>query len=274
MPRNYEVSSISYPGTDRPNEDSLLIDTDSCLLAVFDGASSITPDLYDGQTGAYIASHIAAEVFAKTAGDFRAKAEAATNAIEAAHQKYQVDVSQIPNRFMTTVAAARVGDAEVELFQLGDSVPVVAYRNGQVETPLIYNDQDADIMRRWRTLADAGRTGIRQLVAENVLELRGNANRTFGVLNGDPAYANFIQSKTLKISDVATILLLTDGLFMPKSDPNEPENWQAIYDLYTAGGLEALYAKVREVEDSDPELQIYPRYKLHDDATAIAIDFI
>ena len=61
-------------------------------------------------------------------------------------------------------------------------------------------------------------------------------------------------------------------MFIPKADPDAEEDWDYYGRLYLEGGLDKMYDAVREKENSDPESIKYPRYKLHDDATAIAID--
>ena len=78
---------------------------------------------------------------------------------------------------------------------------------------------------------------------------------------------------TLLLVGVRLILLLTDGMFLPKPDPNAPEDWKALIDIYHRGGLQGIVNEVRFLEAIDPTLDTYPRYKLHDDATAIALEF-
>ena len=61
-------------------------------------------------------------------------------------------------------------------------------------------------------------------------------------------------------------------MYIPKADPDGAEDWEYCVQLYQRGGLDALYDAVRKKENSDPELIRYPRFKLHDDASAVAID--
>jgi len=62
-------------------------------------------------------------------------------------------------------------------------------------------------------------------------------------------------------------------MFIPKEDPDGEDDWNYYAQLYKEGGLKRIYSIVRELEKSDPELIKYPRYKLHDDASGVAVDF-
>ncbi len=78
---------------------------------------------------------------------------------------------------------------------------------------------------------------------------------------------------TILLDEVETILLLTDGMFIPKANPDAEENWNDYAAHYHESGLDGLFRFVRETEASDPSLTVYPRFKLHDDSSAVAIDF-
>jgi hypothetical protein len=111
------------------------------------------------------------------------------------------------------------------------------------------------------------------MITEDVVQLRRSGNIAYGTLNGDGASSKFMQASTIDLSEVASIVIITDGMFIPKEDPDGEDDWNYYAQLYKEGGLEKIYSVVRELEKSDPELTKYPRYKLHDDASGVAIDF-
>src|ERR1035437_96341 len=270
-----QVTQLSHNGVRTFNEDAVLVNEESMLFGVFDGASSLNSYLTtDGKTGGYVASNIAKTVFNNSTEDLKTTSIAANSAIEQAQIDGQIDIANNVNRFATTAAVARLLDNRGELLQVADSVAVVIYKNGHTEVPLGYHDQDIEIMRKWRQLADQGMSDIHNVVADDVISLRESANITYGVLNGDERAENFIGSTAISLANVATILLLTDGMYIPKADPDAPEDWNAYARLYQTGGLEEIYDMVRVKELTDPGLDKYPRYKLHDDASGVALDFI
>ncbi|MEK9196663.1 MAG: protein phosphatase 2C domain-containing protein [Patescibacteria group bacterium] len=269
-----KITQLSHSGIRPLNEDKVLVDEQAGVFGVFDGASSLDSYLSpDGKTGAYIASNIAADTFMGAEESLEKTALLANKNIEDIHKKAGVDVTKSASRFATTVAVIRINEDEVELLQMGDSIVLVVYKDGRVDVPLGYHDHDVDIMRLWRQLADEGRTNIRDIVADDVIKLRESANIAYGSLNGDEKVKNFLKTTTINAQDIATIIILTDGMYIPKTDPESVEPWDYYAQLYQEGGLDKIYNTVREIENSDPDLIKYPRYKIHDDASAVAIEF-
>jgi serine/threonine protein phosphatase PrpC len=267
------VTHLSYRGVRPLNEDKVLVNEKQRVFGVFDGASSIDSYLSpDGKTGAYMAAAISASTFNGMKKGLYETALLANDSIEAAHKAANIDVSKNVNRFGTTAAVVKIEVNSAELLAVGDSVIVVMKKDGRAEAPLGYFDHDLKIMRRWRKLADTGATNIREIVANQVINLRESANKAYGMLNGDKKVKDFIRVTSINLDDVDTILLLTDGMYIPKADPDLEENWNHYARLYREGGLSKIYNTVRQIEESDPNLIKYPRYKFHDDASGVAID--
>lgn len=251
----------------------MLVNETKKIFGVFDGASSLGNYLsLNGKTGAYIASNIASETFAFTDKNLKQTALEANSNIEKIHQEAGIDLGSNINRFGTTAAVVRLRDDKAELLQIGDSVIIFIYKDGHTDVPLGYHDHDLDVMRHWRKLADNGVREIRQSIKNDLLKLREEANSVYGLLNGDSKARSFIKIKTVNIENVATILVLTDGMYIPKENPESDEDWHYIAKLYREGGLDKIYETVRQIEETDPGLIKYPRYKIHDDASGVAID--
>ncbi len=269
-----QLTSITHRGVRELNEDALLINEAHNIFGVFDGASSLDNFLSDdGKTGAYIASRLAAETF-RTGIDLKTAALKANSNIQAVYERLDIDVADNVNRFGTTAAVVRIARDRVEILQIGDSIVMFILKDGSVVLPLGYHDHDLEVMRRWRKLADQGKKDIRKIVASKVVELRRQANKDYGMLNGNESLKNFITTTETELTNIRTVILLTDGMFLPKQNPDEDEDWSELARLYLDDGLEGIYERVRSLEKSDPDLLIYPRYKLHDDASAIALDFV
>ncbi len=265
-----QIDFIADKGT--RNEDTFVVNAKRGLFAVFDGASSLVPYRDSlGRTGAKIAADIAHDTFISSSDDLLATALQVNQRIDLAHRVADIDTSTPVNRFATTVAAAQFHDKTIDILQNADSLAIVEFLDGSVSVPLGYNDQDLEIMRKWRTLADKGETNIRPLVQKDVEALRNNSNKTFGVLNGDQRAAEWLKTMQVERSRVRSILLITDGLLLPKPDPDAQEDWSLYISVCKKSGLKGLLDMVRKTEDSDPNLTTYPRYKIHDDATGIFV---
>lgn len=273
MITNVKIEYLSEQGV-RNNEDTFLVDEGRGLFAVFDGASALVR--FGGQTdktGALIAAETARNVFARSNASLIKLALLANAAIESAHHKNGIDTSDPLNRFACTVAAVQLTDGVASLLQSSDTLIITEDRSGNVTLPLGYTDGDLAIMKKWRLLADAGHKNIRALVDDDVKSLRRTANKTYGVLNGDPAVHGFLRTAALPLRDIASILIISDGMFIPKEDPGEEEDWGEHLRLCKESGLDGLLRHVRSLENTDPSLTRYPRYKLHDDATGIFVRF-
>lgn len=267
------VTSISHKGIGDLNEDYVLVDDESQLFGVFDGVSSLNGYLSsDNKTGGFIAAKTAAQAFSSLKGGLKNIALEANLRIQQAQTKAGFDTRNNAYRFGCTAAVVRLKDNLAELLQVGDSVILFIQKDGNVKAPLGYHNHDQNIMRKWRKLADMGVKNIRRELEADMISLRNSANVSYGVLNGDPRLADLVQTVTEPINDVAKILLLTDGMYLPKEDPDVNENWLNLVRIYREGGLDLVYKSVRKIETSDPELIKYPRYKLHDDASGVAIE--
>lgn len=269
------ITHINEIGIRKINEDRIVVDTTRNVFGVFDGASSVVPyTSLDGKTGGYIAASVAADTFANSNLALDATALLANERLAKVQSDANIDVSKNANRFGTTAAAVKVNDNTIDLLQIGDSIVIVADAAGNATVPLGYYDHDIVAMRKWRRFADEGHQNIRELVWDDIVAQREAANHDYGVLNGDERLKGHLKTTSIALGNIATILILTDGMFLPKADPDSYDNWNAYIDVYRESGLNGLFRHVRDIEDTDPTLTKYPRFKLHDDSSAIAIDFI
>jgi serine/threonine protein phosphatase PrpC len=268
------VTSLNEIGIRDINEDRILVDETKRVFGVFDGASSLVPYTSpDAKTGGYLAASVAADTFASSDLALKATALQANGRIQKIQSEAGIDLSTNVNRFGTTAAVVKVHDDTAELLQVADSIIIVIDDTGNATVPLGYFDQDAATLRKWRQFADQGKQNLRELVWDDLLRQREAANINYGALNGDERIKNHIHTTTISLENVATILLLTDGMFLPKANPDEDENWNDYVNCYERSGLDGLFKLVRDTEREDPTLVKYPRFKLHDDASGIALDF-
>ena len=117
------------------------------------------------------------------------------------------------------------------------------------------------------------RKNIRELVQEDVKINRDRMNEEFGGINGEEKFLKFIKSGEEPLDRVKHIIIFTDGLIIPKENPDAADDFGKFVELFLDGGLKKVLKYVRDLERDDPECWKYPRYKQYDDIAAISISF-
>ncbi|TSC60899.1 MAG: hypothetical protein Athens041674_951, partial [Parcubacteria group bacterium Athens0416_74] len=269
------VDHLLDKGVGKMNEDAIFIgDT---KFGVFDGASSL--DGYideEGRTGGYLAANIAKETFAGSNTDIVTTALEANRKIGNAMTAKSIDISRKESTWCSTMAVVDIDatNKRFEWAQIADALILVIKKDGTHQV-LIRDDydHDRDIMILWKEMADNRIDEIRLKLQNHLVELRRTANVKYGVLNGDPNAANFLRKGSESLEGVAHILLFTDGMIPPKTDPTALDDFSELVKWYLEGGLSNVRNHIREIEESDPNCWRYPRFKKSDDIGAIAINF-
>ncbi|HEY4964517.1 MAG TPA: protein phosphatase 2C domain-containing protein [Candidatus Saccharimonadales bacterium] len=279
------IDLISEQGNPaKNNEDSIFADADRGIAGVFDGASDVvgfkTPD---GMTGGAVASRIAASTLetSSTEQTLTDIIMIANGHIDAIQREFDLDPNSKEARFCTTGAIARArttesGEKVIDLLQIADSVAIVTRDDGSVEVPLGLYDQDEESMQLWTQMTAEGMTAEQILKDERmqaqIKSKRSESNVTYGVLNGEADAAEFVRTTTIPAEGVSKVILLSDGLFIPKENPSGEDSWDEIARLESEGGIKAVLDYVRSIESTDPDCIRYPRFKQHDDASGAVLD--
>ena len=275
---NTAVVSVAPSGRG-VNEDSFIVNQGGGMYAVLDGATGLAPDVPGlPTTGAKMASQIVGQFLPEMSeGDsFAEEILRASQFLEHEMVRYGVPLEK-NRRWGTTVAAIRLLEAGIDWVTVGDSVIVVIKRDGSFFLPggLDY-DHDGEALAQHVELLRQGMTdkeAIDAIMWPIHTRVRGQANIDYGVVNGEVAVAKFIHTGVLPYDDIASVLMLTDGLFLPRPDPTTPDDWESWVSLYRERGLTGVCQTVRDLQTADPNCLRYPRLKPQDDATAVAIEF-
>lgn len=100
-----------------------------------------------------------------------------------------------------------------------------------------------------------------------------DSNITYGIVNGEEEFVRFIHKGEEILENVEHIVIFTDGLIIPKENPEDSDDFNTFVKLFLEGGLKSIRDYVRDLEKDDPECWKYPRYKQYDDIAAISISF-
>lgn len=256
----------------KKDEDTYLIGKN--IFGVFDGTNSVSK-FFDksGISGGLIAPIIAKDEFAKNNGPLKEIAVRANRKIRKRMIDEKIDVSKKINLWCTTAAVVRIKGKTFDWLQISDSLTLIIFKDDSYK--LLSEDYDHDfiVMRLWKKLALEKRENIRELVQETQISARKKANETWGIMNGEEEFSNFIKSGEEPLNNIKHIIIFTDGLIIPKENPEDKDDFGTFVKLFLEGGLENVKNYVRNLEKDDPKCWKYPRYKQYDDIAAISISF-
>jgi len=248
--------------------------TNGNLFGVFDGATSLSPKVYEnGSTGGFLASTIAGETFKQNNDTLKNLVNKANTAIGDAMLKRGVNLKDKQNSWSTCAAVVRLGKDSFEWVQIGDCLVLAIYEDDTHEILTNNFDHDQETLQLWKQIADKTQKPILTALKDQILKVRTLGNVTYGTLNGEKEALYFINSGTRKLKGVNHILIFTDGLFIPKTDPEERENFTLFSRLFLKGGLSHVRDFIRDLEKTDVACRKYPRFKAHDDIAAISLSF-
>jgi len=260
-----QVQTVYVQGVKDVNEDELLVGKD--IFGVFDGATGLVP-YRNGidETGGQIAARIAKKVFASSSEPLEKLAIKANTEIAYAMTQNGIDTSNAVHRWSTTAAVVRVREDVLEFTAIGDSCILGILSDGGYRLLVPYQNQDAPLLQVRKSLTSEEKR-------ERLMSLRKEANVTYGCLNGDARAERFLHTGRYEKALFDSVLIFTDGLMLPKRDALGDEDWNTFVELHRAGGLQNIVKYVRTQEKADSSCERFPRFKIHDDVAAIAINF-
>ncbi|HEX5566306.1 MAG TPA: protein phosphatase 2C domain-containing protein [Streptomyces sp.] len=161
-----------------------------------------------------------------------------------------------------TVVLARWDESAVEHLVLSDSALLVEDVDGSV-TPVL--DTRLDGLRpAARALPPARRAAY--------LEGLRNAEGGFFTAAADPAVAARAVTGTVPRERVRALAALSDGVTR-WTETFRLGDWAALLGVLREEGPRSLIARVRAAESADRGGTAFPRGKIHDDATAVLVEF-
>lgn len=216
------------------SEDSIVLNETIDVYGVFDGATPIIPFKDEqGMNGAYLASNTFKDYFSGLYRNDLSLVEgimAANRMLRAYMEKYKVNQAKYENLWSTCAAIIKIEqDGIISFAQLGDCMIIAEYLNGTIKA--LTKDTVKDISYRakaWRE--EQRKQGVKipneeyyQERTQQLIFNRSLANKKNGytVANGKKEVLNFIQHGQVNISEIKTLLMITDGLFHPKTSLEE-----------------------------------------------------
>lgn len=266
----FPVECVLEQGSGSLNEDVLL--RDGNMFGVFDGATSLNRETFaGGRTGGLLAAESAALAFRRNGASLLDLAARANRSIKEAMAEQQVVLDNKSDLWSTSAAVVRLHADRFEWCQVGDCQILVLYRDGSYRLLATPPGHDLETLCLWKQMTSKKGEPIGEVLADQILKVRQGMNIQYGVFNGEEAAMRFVRNGETALEGVSDILLYTDGLSLPRKNPEEGEDLAAFASLYRQGGLRAIRNRVRRMQQEDPACHTYPRFKNHDDIAAIAI---
>lgn len=279
MPSKYAAEIVTLQGCGHWNEDHAVThELDDQVVAVAcDGVSPLMRPTSSTESGGYQASHLATSVLAQDAmarwPDIIVRAN---RRIRGAMIRAYINPDDPTQRWGTTFLGTRVLPHALSWVFAGDGAIVIVYRDGRHKLLNTFPDFDVPTLTEWKRLTELGipREERRKRVSHLIADVRSQANKTYAILNGDPAMGPCLQFGVEEFpdDDVHSVVLLTDGAFWPTDDPLK-ENVGLWVAYYLKHGLKATLAHVRRLYEEDVAITRFLRVKHYDDATGVAITF-
>lgn len=158
--------------------------------------------------------------------------------------------------------------------QLGDCI-LLEKRNGQwtqITIDKIKPYDEIDINYIHQLLAPQGiglkdKNSVAEAVDYMLEKRQEKLNKKYGVFNGAPEVAEFIDSGQRSLKGVEALCLVCDGFEHPvKGFVKSAERIEEV-------GFKAYFKEIKSLYDADPDFTKLPRFKHMDDSTGIFIQF-
>jgi serine/threonine protein phosphatase PrpC len=265
------IEQLFDQGSSPLNEDNLA--SAGNLFGVFDGASSLVPDLYQGKTGAWWAAHLVSSEFAKNDASLFELGSRANRKLQLEMTAAGVATSDPLQCWSTSAAVCRLQEDSVEWLQSGDCQILALCVDGECKLLTPYHNHDRSTLQQLRQLIEQNDPEPGRKLRPQIERVRRQMNQTYGVLNGESAALDFLQLGSHALEGICHLLIFTDGLFPPEEDPAGQPDFSWLAEHYRQGGLDQVKQEIRRLEGDDPDCRRYPRFKQHDDIAAMAISF-
>ena len=273
-PRFLVNEALLEQGSGPVNEDMLA--TVNRLSIVCDGATTLhsaqRQSAAQPTSGGQKAAGITASVFS---GDpernLLDSARRANELIRKAMIDEGLDLLEREQLWSTSFAAVQVNEDSIAWCQTGDCMILLIHRDGGAQLLTELPGQDREVLKTWQQIGARSSGTIQQNLAAEIAAVRGRMNKEFGVLNGENEALKFVSSGTVEADQISDVLLFSDGLFPPSTSPDNLFDAELFVQLYKSGGLKHIRNHVRSLQKDDPGCYRYPRFKMYDDISGVAL---
>ncbi len=267
-----KIERVFEQGSGLLNEDCLTCSDN--LFGVFDGASSLVPQLFQGKTGAWWASRLVSNEFSKNDASLFELGSRANKKLQLQMTAMQVESTDNLHCWSASAAVCRLHDDKVEWLQSGDCQILAISKEGDCRLLTDYHNHDRETLQLWQQLIACDEPEPLKKLRPQIEKVRRQMNQSYGAFNGKAAALDFFRLGSHSLRDIRHLLIFTDGLLPPSEEPNEKPDFCWLAKHYHQGGLQQVMQEIRRLEKTDPHCHRFPRFKQHDDIAAVAISLV
>ncbi|WP_231869922.1 protein phosphatase 2C domain-containing protein [Paenibacillus riograndensis] len=271
------------PGNpERPNEDAIVVHANCHIYGVIDGVSAMGGDSgANGRSGGYIAARLLADGLQASEPE-DGLMQAVLRANDRLRQQMAeagVDLAYKWKLWGAVFAVCKVYETFVDFVQCGDCMLFARYKDGTVR--VLTRNQVAPF--DWGTLQEKQRLTAAAATGEEVgrhITRMAETNRSlantlagYSVMNGDPAFGQFVEYGRISRANLVRLYALSDGMFHFIEHADDPHKWEQLLARLDDWGIDNEMDHLTGLEDQDPLCTQYPRHKKSDDKSVVIVDF-
>jgi len=263
---------------DRPNEDSLGFAANFAFVC--DGATGLGDPLIPGQSDAAWLAHQAVQLLPQRSASFGADLKGLTrSAMETVAERFaRLRLRTPAERYelpFASLSAAWFDGAALHVGAFGDCTVLVRPDGGptmRIGHAVAEDDAgtraEVKFFEKMRAKATTA-AAMREQAMPRLCEFRNKVNTGgWHYLFGTEAFAaDHLRMTAIPVTGPSTVLIVSDGFFA-LVDQYGTHSPARLVDA-AGEGLAPLYARLRAIEEDDPECQRFARFKKSDDATAL-----
>ncbi|MED1794954.1 protein phosphatase 2C domain-containing protein [Brevibacillus nitrificans] len=276
-----KMECLCVAGSGKMNEDAYVTSQTKHLFAVVDGVSSLVPyENAEGLTGGAIAAQIVKQHLEEENGEqsLPELLAAANERLYACMRNDRIDLEKKEALWGAACAVVRIEDTFIHYAQTGDCMIFAVYADVTVRAlthPQVSHLEQA-AFAKWESCISAGirqRSELMEHCRDILISNRYQANTEggYGVLNGESACPDFVESGRINRTQLRALVLLTDGLLLPRPYGEAEPRWEETVLPIVHKGLQRYADDLITLENSDPECVRYVRFKKSDDKTGIVL---
>lgn len=196
--------------------------------------------------------------------------------------KYQNEKNIILEEYAkpsAAIALLRSNGKTIDIFLLGDTETIVAYKNGEVfkvdnpnkkalqklDTSVIHRMAEIAKERGCNVIDVMTDSEIQSMLQTNRAKKNANCEDTYWVCGTTPGIAKYGTNISINNNFIEGIILATDGFDYSMLGLNPKE----VYELVKKYGIKYVSKAIRDEQERDSKCNKYPRFKKGDDLTAI-----
>ncbi|WP_416971649.1 hypothetical protein [Streptomyces sp. 4F14] len=276
-----QITTGELSGGGRPSEDRILVNTDSTLVVVLDGVSTLTDET---PRGAWYAQTLGEEILSVHERarhlDLRDTLHEALTTVAGEHDL----VPGASPAATVAIVRHRPHDHMVDALVLCDTPVAVEQHDGfdvlrdeRLEA-LVRLSPDRPVMFDQLHAGQGFRSsGHRQVVRRLRDHQMQHINRpgdplTYWVAEATPQAAHQAVVRSWPVSDIKRMWVMTDGA-LAGIEPYGLWTWEAFADACTTLGPQQVVETIDAYERNDADGIKHPRYKIADDKALACIDF-